>query len=271
MNQREEAFVRVVLDFYEANGRHTLPWRQTTDPYKIMVSEIMLQQTQVDRVVPKYDAFIKRFPTTKALARAPLGEVLRCWQGLGYNRRAKLLWEAANVIERDEAIGTCQSTCQQLRALPGIGPYTAGAIRAFACNQAVPIVETNIRTVYMFHFFKNRSGVTDAEILTKVERTLGAIEPRVWYAALMDYGAHLKRTAGNQNVRSAHYTKQAPFKGSDRHVRGAILRALSIRSHTLRSLAAHTALPHGRLTVQLAALEREGLITRRRTQYSLPA
>lgn len=167
---------------------------------------MMLQQTQVDRVVPKYQAFIKKYPTQKALARAPLKDVLTLWSGLGYNRRAKYLWEAARG-------GT-----------KGVGPYTKAAVAVFAHNKPEVLIETNIRTVYLHHLFPNRHSVPDTKLLPYIVVPKG-VEPRVWYAALMDYGAHLKKSVPNPSRRSKHHTKQKKFAGSDRQIRGAILRA----------------------------------------------
>ena len=145
-------FRKIVLCHYKKHGRHHLPWRKTKNPYRILVSEIMLQQTPVDRVLPKYQEFLKQFPSIKKLAAASLGDVLRAWQGLGYNRRAKYLHQCAAVIIYDNG-GIWPRTVNELQALPGIGPYTAGAVMAFAYNQPIPIIETNIRTVYLHHFF----------------------------------------------------------------------------------------------------------------------
>lgn len=226
MTRREQQFVNTVWRYYEEQGRHDLPWRQTTSPYRIVVSELMLQQTQVARVLPKYQAFVKAFPNTKRLAEASLRDVLRLWQGLGYNRRAKLLHQAAATVHSQQG-GRWPQTQAGLCALPGIGPYTAGAIMAFAYNQPVPIIETNIRTVYLHHFWPSQSAVTDAEILQQVTRTLPTDCSRDWYWALMDYGAHLKKVVANRNHQSKHYHKQTVFKGSVREVRGAIIRLLS--------------------------------------------
>lgn len=166
----------------------------------------MLQQTQVDRVIPKYKAFIKKFPTAKKLARAELPDVLKLWSGLGYNRRAKYLWEAAKG-------GT-----------KGIGPYTRAAVAVFAHNRPETLIETNIRAVYLHHLFPKSKKVSDQKLLPYIVVPKG-VEPRVWYAALMDYGSYLKRVHPNPSRRSTHHTKQEKFKGSDRELRGAILRA----------------------------------------------
>ena len=220
----------------------------------------MLQQTQVERVLPKYQAFLKRWPNVKHLAEASLGEVLTEWQGLGYNRRAKMLHQCAQTVV-EEYGGKFPQSYEALKALPGIGPYTAGAIMAFAYNQAVPIIETNIRTVYLHHFFPSQTDVADTEIMCLIESTLDQQNPREWYWALMDYGSHLKKTVGNQNNRSKSYTKQSTFRGSDREIRGAIIRALSTSNQTetelMRTLSSFT---KKRITEQLRKLSDEALI-----------
>lgn len=261
----DRRFKETVYAYYRTHGRHTLPWRKTRDPYKILVSEMMLQQTQVPRVLPKYRAFLRRFPSIRALAEASRADVLREWQGLGYNRRAKLLHECAQSVA-----GKLPRTYRELIALPGIGPYTAAAVMAFAYNEPVTLIETNVRTVYLHHFFASRTNVSDAELLPHIERTLDQENPREWYAALMDYGSFLKRSIGNQNVRSRHHAVQTKFKGSDREIRGAIIRALSESPMTIadlrRKLAHHD---HKRIAAQLAALAAEGMIRREGRRYAL--
>lgn len=271
MTKRERVFINVVNDYYHQSGRHELPWRQTTDPYKILVSELMLQQTQVVRVLPKFNAFLKQFPTIKALATAPLGVVLEAWQGLGYNRRAKLLHDCAQTVVADYK-GVLPTDKEQLLALPGIGPYTAGAIMAFAYNEPVVMIETNIRTVFLHHFFSTQDQVSDTEILPLIEKTLDQAQPRDWYAALMDYGSYLKQTVGNNITKSRHYQKQSPFRGSLREVRGAILRALSgkrsVTTASLRSVL--VSFDTKRFFDALHALEAEGLIVKQGRGYALP-
>lgn len=222
----------MVWAYYKKYGRHTLPWRKTKDAYRILVSEVMLQQTQVERVVPFYKKFIQQFPTARALARAPLSEVLKSWQGLGYNRRAKLLRAAATELRdisfssyRNKLIYT--TAVRKLEELPGVGPYTARAIAAFAFNQDVIFIETNIRTAITHHFFWRRSRVKDIEVLKVLKQLLPKGRSREWYAALMDYGAYLKRSGVSLNARSAHYTKQSKFSGSLREARGVLLRSLA--------------------------------------------
>lgn len=270
MTKTDLRFQKVVLEYYATYGRHTLPWRKTKNPYRILVSEIMLQQTQVERVIPKYRAFLTTFPTVEALAKASLKDVLILWQGLGYNRRAKLLHECARAIVHTQG-GKFPKTHAGLVALPGIGHYTAGAVMAFAYNKPVPIIETNIRTVMIHHYFKNKETVSDAEIMKVVSRTL-PLDVRTWYAALMDYGTHLKKAVGNISRKSTSYTKQSTFKGSRRQLRGAIIRALTSAPHTkkefLKVCGGFTA---EQLDSELGALLKEGLIVSGRGRYRLPS
>jgi A/G-specific adenine glycosylase len=186
----------------------------------------MLQQTQVERVIPKYLAFIERFPSTELLAQASLKEVLVLWQGLGYNRRAKYLFECAKTIEEKYG-GTFPQDETTLKELPGIGPYTASAICAFAYNQPVVLIETNVRTVFLYHFFPNETAVSDKLILEMVTTTLDTNNPREWYWVLMDYGSYLKKILPNPSRRSKNYSKQSKFTGSLRQVRGEIIRLLT--------------------------------------------
>jgi A/G-specific adenine glycosylase len=222
------AFQAIIYTHFREYGRE-LPWRETNDPYRILVSEIMLQQTQVERVIAKYETFISTFPDFHALAQAPLQEILRVWQGLGYNRRAIALKRTAETVVAVYA-GTLPSEPAELVKLPGIGPYTAAAIATFAFNQPTVFIETNIRTVFIHFFFADQREIADAEIRPLVEQTLDAAEPRKWYYALMDYGVLLKQQHQNPNRRSVHYQKQTPFKGSNRELRGTILRALTRES-----------------------------------------
>lgn len=268
------SFKKTVLGFYAKNGRHRLPWRKTTNPYRILVSEVMLQQTQVDRVIPYYKNFLKKFPTVNALAHAPLGEVLRAWSGLGYNRRAKMLHDAAK-----EIIIYDNFPCEykELIRLPGVGDYTAKAVRVFAFNEPEVLIETNVRTVFIHHFFPRSRSVSDHTLLPLIEQTVphpgvaqkAGVGPREWYAAIMDYGTHLKKTHGNVSRRSAHYIKQKPLKGSNREVRGALLRALH---HVPRTFGELRTLPfeHGRLERQLTALVSEGFVVKSGHRYRLP-
>ena len=260
--EKVEELKAAAIAYYQAHGRHDLPWRQpepdgSFDPYKILVSEIMLQQTQVSRVIPKYREFLSRFPSFEILAAAPLGEVLKVWNGLGYNRRAKYLWQAAQKVASDYR-GQLPDRVEALTALPGIGANTAGAILAYAFNLPRPFIETNIRTVFIYHCYADAPAVSDRQILDLVSATLPA-HPREWYWALMDYGSHLKQAVGNLNMLSKHYTKQSRFEGSRRQIRGQILRLLAQRPHTNAELSEHLA--DERLAAVLQDLEQEGFIT----------
>lgn len=253
------SFQKIVLKHYREHGRHDLPWRLTRDPYRIMVSEIMLQQTQVDRVVPFYERFLKEFPTAKKLAAAPLSEVLKLWSGLGYNRRGKFLHDAAKVIV-DECSGKVPKDTVSLRALPGIGPYTASAIRTFAWNEPDVFIETNIRATFLHDFFPTKEKVHDRELLELMEQTAIDQDPRVWHWALMDYGAYLKKTQPNPSRKSSHHVKQSKFEGSLRQVRGAVLRALATGPLTIAALTNKTTYPKDRLDEALLGLSKDGMI-----------
>lgn len=218
------AFRATVLDQYREHGRD-LPWRRTRDPYRILVSEVMLQQTQVTRVLGKYDQFIAAFPDVRTLAAAPIAAVLRVWQGLGYNRRALALHRAAQAIVAEHQ-GVVPRSLPELRSLPGIGPATAAAVGAFAYDLAIPFIETNIRSAFLHSFFQECVAVPDADILPLVALTLDRENPRDWYYALMDYGVWVKKTYPNPNRRSRHHSTQTTFAGSRRQLRAHILRAL---------------------------------------------
>lgn len=258
-------FRKVVWAEYKKHGRHTLPWRETKDVYKTLVAEIMLQQTQVDRVTPFYKKFIKKFGTAKKLAAAPLSEVLKSWQGLGYNRRAKMLRSAAQKLAQQKL-----TTVEELESLPGVGPYTARAVAAFALNQDVVFVETNIRTAIIHNFFVGKREINDADIEYILEEVLPRGRAREWYSALMDYGASLKRSGISHNARSRTYTKQPKFSGSLREARGAILRRLAFEGASpvqLVDLLGVARRPQMRLA--LRALFAEGLIKKEGGKYSL--
>lgn len=268
----KKTFVNTVWSYYEANKRF-FPWRKTRNPYRVLVSEIMLQQTQTARVVLKYDSWLKKFPDVKSLAEANVKAVLLEWQGLGYNRRALALKKTAEVV-MEKFGGKFPKTYSDVLELPGIGPYTAGAIMAFAYNVPFPIIETNIRTVYLHFFFKDKDGVSDKEILKLVEETLDQENPREWYYALMDYGVMLKKTLGNLNKRSRHYTKQSPFKGSNRELRSALLKALQKTASTaakLEGILKQAGLNPNKDLIKknLHSLEKEGFIKRKGQVFSV--
>lgn len=260
-------FRSTVYGYYRKH-RRDFPWRRTIDPYRILVSEIMLQQTQTDRVAPKYREFVRRFPTVASLARATAWDVLAAWQGLGYNRRAVALQKAARAIaERHH--GRVPSDHEELGELPGIGPYTAAAVVVFAFNRPVVMVETNIRTVLIHHFFRNRRKVDDRELMPILEATLDRRNPRRWYSALMDYGASLKKSMTNPGRKSAHYTIHSTFAGSDRQVRGAVIRLLLERPMTMRHMGKRMLVPRVRLAAVVHQLTKEQLIQRTGRWYRI--
>ncbi len=261
-------FKRTIWLYYRRFGRRFL-WRKTRDPYRILVSEIMLQQTQAGRVKEKYPEFLRTFPTVRSLARAPLSRVLRAWQGMGYNRRALFLKKiAATILKKFN--GRVPSSQEKLESLPGIGHATASAIRAFAFNAPGVFIETNIRRVFIHFFFANKKKVSDKEILPLVKKTLDRAHPREWYWALMDYGTMLGEKRENPNRKSAHYARQAPFRGSRRELRGRILRVLLAHSaQTEKSIVRLTKARAGIARDVLAGLLRDRLIKKRRGLFSI--
>jgi A/G-specific adenine glycosylase len=217
-------FRKHIYSYFSANGRE-LPWRVDYNPYHIYVSEVMLQQTQVDRVCQKFSAFITRFPDFQTLADSRLEEVYSVWQGLGYNRRAAALRNSAKLVI-SEFQGTLPDSPEQLVNLPGIGSATAASITAFAYNKPMVFLETNIRTVYIHHFFADHQSVNDSLILPVADIALDRINSRKWYSALMDYGTMLKKEFGNLTRKSSSYKKQTPFIGSKRQIRGGVIKLL---------------------------------------------
>lgn len=281
MPQKVKRFQKQVLQYWRHHGRHTLPWRHTKDPYRILVSEVMLQQTQVSRVIEKYKEFLKQFPTVRALAKASLSDVLKVWNGLGYNRRGKYLHDAAKEIV---AIGNMKEALGG--PLPGVGPYTRAAVRVFAFNEPLTMIETNIRAAFIHHFASGFTGsalrslgeagsIHDKQILPLAQKAAEGQDPREWHWALMDYGAHLKRSGVRNNSRSAHYTRQSKFEGSLRQVRGAIVRALHHGPRTPGSLIMDLRNPYIRnvrltrsnIEKALTGLARDGLIVKEKGKW----
>jgi len=253
-------FQGFVNRYYQSYGRHDLPWRGNYEPYQVLVSELMLQQTQVDRVVPKFSSFMERFSTLESLASSPVADVVRQWQGLGYNRRGLLLQRASQVILKDFQ-GIVPSETSQLLALPGIGPYTAAAVQAFAFNLPAVVIETNIRTVYISHFFHESYNIEDSELVPMIQKSIDLSSPRLWYSALMDYGTYLKSVLPNPSRKSKTYAKQSRFVGSNRQVRGAILTRLasSVKMSEVE-LIESLSFTYERLKPALAQLLKEGFI-----------
>lgn len=221
-------FIQTIWAYYKKYGRD-LPWRHDTTTYRVVVSEIMLQQTQAPRVIKKFESFLKRFPDWDSLTVAPTIDVLKEWQGLGYNRRGLNLQRLAQIVMKNS--GKLPHTYEELLELPGIGPNTAGSVLAFAFNIPHPFIETNIRTVFIHFFFKSsRSKVHDKKLMLLIEEALAdkrnQKNPREWYYALMDYGCFLKQTEINPSRKSKHHVKQSKFKGSNRELRSHILKLI---------------------------------------------
>lgn len=219
-----QAFCRIIYHLYE-NKRRAFAWREHISPYRVIVSEIMLQQTQTERVADKFDTFITAFPDFETLVRAPFSDVLLYWKGLGYNRRALALQKIASIVTHEHA-GIVPHDIKTLELWPSIGKATARSIITFAFNQPTTFIETNIRTVFIYFFFPNGIHIHDDELEPLVQASVDQKSPRDWYYALMDYGVMLKKTVGNFSKQSKHHTKQSRFIGSDRQLRGVILQIL---------------------------------------------
>ena len=267
-----EKFQETILSWY-AKNRRDLPWRHTKDPYKILVSEIMLQQTQVSRVLAKYKEFLKAFPTLETLSKAPDKKLLKVWQGLGYWRRAKYLKETAKILVGAQKTNFGNrgvrarrsppwaggggkrfpkirfSEPRELEELPGIGHYTARAVACFAFGSCEAFLDTNIRRIYLHFFFQGRTDVPDSEILKIAQKATTnlrickkskyrGITPREWHYALFDYGAIVLKDKAI-NKRSRHYAKQSKFEGSFRSFRTQAVKFLLSAS---RNKTTHNAL-----------------------------
>lgn len=256
--------IAVARTFLFEKGRacyRELPWRGDASPWAILVSEIMLQQTQVPRVEAVYPRWIERFPRPSALARLSVAEVLAAWSGLGYNRRALSLHKTAKILA-EEYDDTVPASEEALRKLPGIGVYTARAVLAFAFNIPSVFLETNIRTVFIRHFFSGEEPVGDGELENIGTALLDREQPRQWYTALMDYGAWLKVHEHNFGKRAKAYRAQPPFKGSERELRGAILkRLLGTSPLTVAELSYQLASDVERVFLCAEKLEKEGFVS----------
>lgn len=268
-------FSRVVWSYYERSGRHDLAWRKKTDAYSIVLSEIMLQQTQVARVEEHFKNWKREFPTWKILADSRFSQILTCWQGLGYNRRARYLHEMAKKVMITHG-GVFPQEKKQILALPGIGPYTAAAINSFCYNQIDILIETNIRTVIIFHFYKNQEEVSEEQIGFVLKQCLkpgtkAYKNPREWYWALMDYGSHLKSEVGNLNTKSKTYNKQSRFEGSKRQMRSRLLRYILERpASTYRQIQdASNSSDEELIKELLTALTTEKMIVCRNDKYNV--
>ncbi len=270
-----QTFQKTILDWYKEN-RRDLPWRRTKNPYRIMVSEIMLQQTQVSRVLPKYKEFLSMFPTVEALANSKDSDLLVVWSGLGYWRRARFLKEACKTILKDHN-GKFPKDVPTLLTLPGIGPYTAGAISCFAFGNTSAFIDTNIRRVYLHFFFSNKTEVKDSDIIPVAEKAVLKEDPREWHWALFDYGALVLKDK-KINRKSRHYTKQSKFVGSFRSYRAQVLRFILATENKQVAIAELTDFLEDILRKDerdfspeeiLASLEQDKLITRKKNTIAL--
>jgi A/G-specific adenine glycosylase len=252
-------FQSVIMDFFQAYGRE-FPWRSTTDPYRVLLSELMLQQTQTERVLPKYIEFIELWPDFAALDAAPFSEILALWKGLGYNRRALALKK----IARQAVVlysGSLPQDLSLLLKLPMVGPATAAAIRAFSWNLPSLYLETNIRRVLIYFFFDTAERVNDRELYLLLKELLPPEDPKSWYYALMDYGVFLKKMIKNPNRRSAHYTRQPSFENSNRQIRGQILTVFTESGKaTRKDLYRYLSFSEERVDACLNSLMEEGFV-----------
>jgi A/G-specific adenine glycosylase len=236
---------QLLAAWYAANGRD-LPWRRTRDPYAILVSEVMLQQTQVERVVPRYLAWLERWPDVDALAAASTADVIREWQGLGYNRRAVSLQQTARVVARD-------GWPEDLTALPGVGPYTAAAVRCFAFGDDVLPVDVNVERVL------RRTGHAFTAASAQALMDLGAI---ICLARVPRCDAcPLAAECPSRGIREEPARKQGPYEGSFRQRRATTLRVVADRPQQLIDLD-HEA---------VRSLERDGLVVVADGLVALPA
>lgn len=262
------SFRKHVYQYYKDHGRD-LPWRKNITPYKIFISEVMLQQTQVDRVIGKFKSFIKRFPSFKALAEASIPEVLEEWQGLGYNRRALMLKKAAEMVHQ-EYKGKLPQNRDELIKLPGIGEATSGSLAVYAYNKPEVYIETNIRAVYIHHFFKNTENVHDKKLIPLIEQTLDKEKPFNWYSALMDYGTILKKSVTNPSRKSKHYVKQSTFEGSNRQLRGQVLKILlAEKKSTIPNIVNLSNRTEEEVTLVCTTLTKEGFVKQQGKYYLL--
>jgi A/G-specific adenine glycosylase len=267
-NKEIQDFRETILSYYVEN-RRSFPWRETWDPYKIFISEVMLQQTQTDRIVEKFNAFVLRFPNFKVLSEASLQEIFKYWQGLGYNRRALYLQQSAQLVMQ-KYIGRLPDSSILIDELPGIGKATACAIVTYSFNTPTVFIETNVRSVFLHYFFSEQDEVPDELLYPLVERSLDHEDPRNWYYALMDYGVMLKKTLGNPNRRSKHYTKQSPFLQSNRRVRGMIMKALNDQSPlTEKQIVKTTEIEPEKIEYNLKKLTAEMMIKEKNGKYSI--
>jgi len=261
-------FQKIIYSYFKQYGRD-FNFRKEINPYNVVISEMMLQQTQANRVVEKFQQFIQEFPDFHSLATASLIDVLKIWQGLGYNRRAVALKKIAEKVV-NEFDGILPADIEILKSFPQIGQNTASSIVAFAFNMPTFFIEVNIRRVYIYFFFPGKSSIEDSVIMPIVRKTLDSSNVRKWYYALLDYGVMLKKTHPELNKRSAHYRKQSKFKGSSREIRGKILKLLIASSNlTEADISRELEINSKKLNEILNLLIKEGFIRQENHQFSI--
>ena len=261
-------FQKIIYSYFKQYGRD-FNFRKEINPYNVVISEMMLQQTQANRVVEKFQQFIQEFPDFHSLATASLIDVLKIWQGLGYNRRAVALKKIAEKVV-NEFDGILPADIEILKSFPQIGQNTASSIVAFAFNMPTFFIEVNIRRVYIYFFFPGKSAIQDNDIMPLVRKTLDRSKVRKWYYALMDYGVMLKRTHPELNKKSAHYRKQSKFKGSNREIRGKILKLLIENENlTKPEILRELEINSKKLNEILNLLIKEGFIKQENNQFSI--
>ncbi len=261
-------FQKIIYDYYKQYGRK-FPFRMKISPYYVLISEIMLQQTQTSRVSKRFLDFIKAFPDFQSLANASINDVLKKWQGLGYNRRALALKEIAKRIVNDFQ-GVLPETVDILKTFPQIGLNTASSIITFAFNKPSYFIETNIRRVYIYFFFFGKDNIDDRDILKILKKTIDLHNPRKWYYALMDYGVMLKKNHPELHKKSKHYKKQSSFKGSNRQLRGLLIKLLlEKKSITQEELIKELNIPKNKLINIINQLEKEGFLKKEEKEISI--
>ncbi|MBK8807502.1 MAG: A/G-specific adenine glycosylase [Bacteroidales bacterium] len=258
-------FRNLLYGYYEKNYR-SMPWREDTSPYNVFLSELMLQQTQVNRVMQKFNEFSSVFANFEAIAKASLHEVLLLWNGLGYNRRAKYLKSASEIIVNNYK-GVLPQSFDDLKQLPGIGEATARAILVYAYNKPELFIETNIRQVLIFHFFSMEEKIEDQKLLQVLHQVVDKENPKMFYWAMMDYGTFLKKQFGNLNSLSTTYTKQSKFVGSQRQKRGQILRLVLHKPQTFEMLNSELKTSANELNEIVHQLEKEKLLIFQNEMY----
>jgi A/G-specific adenine glycosylase len=256
-------FQNKILQYYKKNGRD-LPWRNTTDAYNILISELMLQQTQVSRVIDYYTTWLKTWPTIQHLAQANFKDVLQAWMGLGYNTRGINLHKASKIIVQHYNADVI-AAMDEYKKIPGVGKYTSQAVKIFSTNADIVTVDTNIRRIFI-HEFDLSQDISDSELWSIAQHCLPKGKSRQWHNALMDYGA-MYLTSKKTGI--SPKTKQSTFEGSDRQIRAQILRDLLNTPLTIHDLTQHYDHTTDRLLKILEKMKKQGIIKKEKEKYLL--